>query len=402
MCMGMPVGRPVHPGERRVQERRERAVFGGLRTVSLVVAVLLSTLSSGCRKPPEPPSAVDGLPCPIAAVAGPDKSARLVAISVDGTMRFSETPIGVRNLAWSSSSRQLAFDAYRELPPDRPWLALHVWVAEFTGASFRPARPLPKPTDPLESESSGGGKLTGPTDPSWNPDGSELALVYGARIWRHTLRDERYRPVTPYPDTFGGESVADPAWSPDGRLIAFTTTVTDPFPPDALHMRSYFRLRLVSPDGAEATSLPVGQHDLNQIEADWSPDGSLLAYLAWDETTDPHVVILDAQMEEVRRLETAPAGGFCWSPGAGQLAVVVHEETGSDVSIVDFDSGTSKMLGLNRAELGGVSWSPDGELLAIDHRKDGRWQICVYTIDTGKEQNIALPGEDIRMGVWLD
>lgn len=92
-------------------------------------------------------------------------------------------------------------------------------------------------------------------------------------------------------DYWQWESVADPRLSPDGKQVVFTRTWFDP-----IEDRPRSELWLCDVDGGRLRHLAVGS------EAQWSPDGSAIAYLADGLPKGPQVFVVLVATREVSPL----------------------------------------------------------------------------------------------------
>jgi Tol biopolymer transport system component len=145
-------------------------------------------------------------------------------------------------------------------------------------------------------------------DPTWSPDGSELAFEAsttdrGGGISAVSLTSMRLRTITE-PESAADES---PAWSPDGRTIAFTRIYSFPFKPV---------LFLVGQDGRGLRSLTVG------FDPSWSPDGRWIVF-AWGNGI--HRISSDGR-ERARLARIAGARGYDlkprWSPDGRKILYI--------------------------------------------------------------------------------
>ncbi|HQX15430.1 MAG TPA: protein kinase [Anaerolineales bacterium] len=116
----------------------------------------------------------------------------------------------------------------------------------------------------------------GACQPSWSPDGSQLAFISPCRA-RGEVYENLYSDaglylinadgsgLTTLADSLGGNF--DPAWSPDGTHIAFTSNRDG--------QNEIYTLDIAS---GEATRLTTTDGDIESAQPSWSRDGSMIAY----------------------------------------------------------------------------------------------------------------------------
>ena len=108
-------------------------------------------------------------------------------------------------------------------------------------------------------------------DPSWSPDGRQIAAVVQFR-WLYLLDPDRpgdAKLALAIPAGF--DSMHRPAWSPDGRQIAFSSCTTIP---DEFEGQLDCRIHVWPVGSASAPIVLPGQGS----SPAWSPDGAQLAF----------------------------------------------------------------------------------------------------------------------------
>jgi DNA-binding SARP family transcriptional activator/WD40 repeat protein len=185
----------------------------------------------------------------------------------------------------------------------------------------------------------------------WSPDSRSL-LVSRARV----LEDGSYdsdlyayglRPMAVVPiDTAADRAVTEAAWSPDGSMIAWVARV------GADRQQEIFVSR---PDGTNRRNISANPADDSQIS--WSPDGTLLAF-ASNRGGSSHIYTYDL---EARRLWTVTSGG------------------GSESHPI---------------------FSIDGKFLAFESTRDGDAAVYVTLPLGGTAFRITPPGRQFSLAGW--
>lgn len=162
---------------------------------------------------------------------------------------------------------------------------------------------------------------------SFTPDGAEVVVSYGGKIWRLPVDGGEAIPVPftvnvdlevgpklafdyPVEDTpaFTVRQIRDAVPSPDGAKLAFTAL-------DRLYVMDY-------PDGT-----PRALTDGAMVEAQpaWSPDGQWIAYVTWADDDIGHLYKTPANGQgQPQQLSTIPAiyQQPAWSPDSARIVVI--------------------------------------------------------------------------------
>jgi TolB protein len=221
------------------------------------------------------------------------------------------------------------------------------------------------------------------SQPSWSPDGANLAYVYrGTNFSDIFVTDARGEAQTRL--TASQSSVLDdndwnfrPAWSPDGSLIAFVSDRKTVYPTLWLmNAVDGTRLRAVPTPGVIGESLDC---------LSWAPDGERLAVTLFGSNGPSQVAIVPVDpslRESARVLTDRPSGALdpAWSPDGGWIAyagrdghaIELFASRTDDSEVVRFTSDGV----LTRAP----TWSPDGQHLAFLSNKTGWFELWVLDI----------------------
>jgi TolB protein len=253
-------------------------------------------------------------------------------------------------------------------------------------------------------------------DPSWSPDGSQVAFISegnlhitgsdGANRVQVTNPTQPYvtKPewlpngsllfvfAPPLPAVFsiapeGGTelNLADgygPVWSPDGTEIAFVGGGTG----GGLGGRS--DIHIMRNDGTGLRK--VGDYTWDDVGGPcerstyaWSPEGNLLAY---DREGRISVVNSETGAEEF----TIPSGyGPAWSPDGERLAyAAIHSVINSPVGCQIIISSDGDMSALAQGE--SPHWSPDGQLLAFTETMYPLSSVAVIGADGADKRELTV------------
>jgi TolB protein len=118
------------------------------------------------------------------------------------------------------------------------------------------------------------------TNQNWSPDGSQLVYEHITpttdQIYIVGFDGSNPHLIFPCPGNDTCAGAGDPSWSPDGQWIAFEL-VQGPFPNDQASDVSIWEVRPNGTDLHQVTH-PIGFQQSEDIEPQWSPDGSRLVF----------------------------------------------------------------------------------------------------------------------------
>ena len=195
-------------------------------------------------------------------------------------------------------------------------------------------------------------------DPTWSPDGSEVAFARELRsegprqspgIYALDLRTGQERQIT----IAGPGRDLSPAWSPDGSEVAFVHSAGPPA--DA------YELRLVQPDGSGLRTLAGPVRPLYPA---WSPDGSTIAFT--EQSGPSEIFTIGREGGGLRRItDFAFATMPAWSPDGRRIAFFgtkAYEPL--QLWTIALDGTDARPLAPAAPyAIGPPAWSPDGQLL---------------------------------------
>lgn len=188
------------------------------------------------------------------------------------------------------------------------------------------------------------------------------------------------------------QHVALPRWSPDGQKIAFMSVETG----------KTWKILLVPATGGTAQQVIAG--DRNQVDANWSPDGTRIVFGDEWSASNPAVQILDLK---TGRTSVIPGsqGLFSprWSPDGRYLAALSIDFT----RLMLFDFQAKKWSPWLIEPAGAVSypsWSADSKYLYFEDLVTGKDSIRRIKVGKDKPESVFLlenleryPGP---LGLW--
>ncbi|MDE0298701.1 MAG: DPP IV N-terminal domain-containing protein [Candidatus Poribacteria bacterium] len=143
----------------------------------------------------------------------------------------------------------------------------------------------------------------------------------------------------------------DPDWSPDGTKIAFVSNRND----------AKYQIYVMDADGTNQIRLTDGPRD--KWQPDWSPDGGKIAFSVDDGVYRIDVMDVNGDNRVVLEHEaSAPS----WSPDGGKIAFISRRDKGREIYVIGTNGQGLERL--TRNFLGGhsLSFSPDGRRIASD------------------------------------
>ena len=264
----------------------------------------------------------------------------ICSMGSDGTeqQRLTSDRLATSDPAWSPDGRRIAFTRNQDEGESTTFTSDEVFVMDADGGDVRQLTPE-------EIGLSSG-------QPTWSPDGSEIAYVrgesvasvvpsrYGDLFVVHDDGGERRR-ITDGPDT-------DPDWSPDGRAIAFTRgeNLSNSKANDDLYV-----LDLATGATHQLTRTPPG---IFEAAAAWSPDGSQIAFTRrtdtsqFDGTASIYVIDRDGTGEKLvleHKLFAYAPYSLAWSPDGRSIAFETSSLIGcTSISVIGINGGSPHPL----------------------------------------------------------
>jgi dipeptidyl aminopeptidase/acylaminoacyl peptidase len=251
----------------------------------------------------------------------------------------------------------------------QPLTALSAWILvalTLAGGASAQEQPTPSFDDVLS--------LRGVTDPQIATDGTTIAWVGSSADWKQNRFDREIwiarsgESPTQLTRTAEGSSTS-PQWSPTGSLLAFLAERDEAT-----------QIHLISPTGGEAWALTDVAGGVSGFR--WSPDGTQIAFTHRDS--------LPPQLKQ--RVERY-----------GDFAIEDADFRMTHLWVVAADTLNEprRLTGGDAFTVGAFAWSPDGTTIAFSHRPDPlteSWRkadLSLVTIDSGRVSPLVRqPGSD--------
>jgi Tol biopolymer transport system component len=284
-------------------------------------------------------------------------------------------------------------------------------VAKTTGAIF-----TVNPNGTNVRRVTRGGSGVNDTEPDWSADGTKIAFVRQTRCppdgprnglngtcdLVYTVARDGSDLRSPVPCGFDAKAsfpgncvgVSHPAWSPDGSKLAYQWNLVDRRYSGSFNMQA--GIWISDADGGSPRQVtqrtPGRSWDFG---AQWSPDGTRLAFFRLDLKTDREAIFtvrVDGSQERRVTPKSISGANPNWSPD-GRWILFNGEKRGAPVNVFRIRPDGTGLKNLTKEEAGGfeylsASFAPDGRMIATGRTpgtgREGAADVVVMRADGSK------------------
>jgi Tol biopolymer transport system component len=232
--------------------------------------------------------------------------------------------------------------------------------------------------------------------PQWSPDSAQIVFVRSqtplSALYMVDVATGEERQLTDFTNDI------EPDWSPDGQRIVFTTS-----------RDGFQELYTMSPDGGDLKRLTVNEN-INDLQAAYSPDGTLIAYMTNYSVGDGtgEIWVMNSDGSNQRRLTDNQRDDMSpvWSPDGSKIVFTSTNEdrSGTDIFVYDVAVGQLRQLTDDVGYEFSPVWSPDGVWIGYTTIHEPQRDVYAVRADGSAEPQPLLVGDSYESGydfVWL-
>lgn len=152
-----------------------------------------------------------------------------------------------------------------------------------------------------------------------------------------------------------------------------------------------YQLQIADADGANPQTALASPEPI--ISPAWSPEGSRLAYVSF-ENKKPVVYVHSLATGQRRAVANFPGSNSApaWSPDGRQLAVVLSRDGGSQLFVMNADGSGVRRVTSSSAIDTEPAFAPDGQSIYFTSDRGGSPQIYRIPVNGGSPQRVTFDG----------
>lgn len=173
------------------------------------------------------------------------------------------------------------------------------------------------------------------------------------------------------------EPIISPVWSPDGSRLAYVSFENKKPVVYVQELASNRRTAVANFKGSNSAP-------------GWSPDGQRLA-IALSREGITQIFIINADGTDLRRLTSSSAIDTepCFSPDGRTIYFTSDRSGGPQIYRMNADGSDARRVTFNGSYNISPAISPDGKMLTYISRRDGRFQVYVLDLATSQETRLS-------------
>lgn len=204
-------------------------------------------------------------------------------------------------------------------------------------------------------------------------------------------------PTQDLPTATSAPATEVPATEVPATEVAATTTSSSPA---VLLINSnrdgdYMNLFLMSLDGTNVVQLTDGQSNVQPCG--WSPDGSKILFIGWNET-ESYVGVMNADGTGITNLsQDANISDVCgsFSADGSKIVFTSYREENNDIYVMTADGSWQARLTTEKSDESSPAWSPVGSMIAFLSDRDrtaGEYSIYIMADDGSNVRRLTYSG----------
>ncbi|MBN2646870.1 MAG: Tol-Pal system beta propeller repeat protein TolB [Thiotrichales bacterium] len=156
--------------------------------------------------------------------------------------------------------------------------------------------------------------------------------------------------------------------------------------------KRFYTLEVADADGYNPQ--PILRSNQPIMSPSWSPDGSKLAYVSFEENrSQVYIQSLDGSFRQkvagFRGINSSPT----WSPDGKKLALTLSKNGNPDIYIMDVFTRDLQQVTFDRAIETEAAWAPDGRSIYFNSDRRGQPQVFQLFLDSKQEQRVTFEGK---------
>jgi Tol biopolymer transport system component len=233
------------------------------------------------------------------------------------------------------------------------------------------------------------------SNPSWSPDGSQIAFESGRHNQMLTyVNHDIYVMAADGSNvkrlTNDGADEGGPRWSPSGDSIAYVKM--EYFSDEDIIENPTWDIYVMKVDGTQLIQLT--KDSSNELEPSWSPDGTKIAFISDRNGPDFDIYVMNADGSNLTQLTDDAANEFgpVWSPDGTQIVFNSDRNGNVQLFLMSIDGYNLVPLTEDSSNSAYANWSPDGTRIVFESDRDTGY-ANIYVMNADGSNIIQLTGK---------